>query len=181
MPTSPSKKKKGTSKPKGTGRPNPNVEYVTKAEFEDFGNKIVDAIAGLAPKAPAPDDTPIGTTSTFTVQTGTGGNPPPVATPETSAEREVRKASPKEVPMNPEWEEMAQEIIGEAVDHCEISYLKNGGVLFTIVVKNEFSNAGADYLSRMGTDRRSREIGQEGLAGVEEWCKLVKSNLARPK
>ncbi len=105
----------------------------------------------------------------------------PVIVPETPVEKSIRKAGPNEIPMNPEWEEMAQDIIGEAVDHCEIAYLKNGGVLFTVIIRDEFSNAGHDYLQRMGSDRRSKEVGTEGIAGVEEWCRLIKSNLAKSK
>lgn len=104
------------------------------------------------------------------------------ATPvETPAEASVRKAGANQIPMNPEWEERAREIIGEAVDHCEIQYLKNGGVIFTVVIKKEMSNERTDYLNYYGSDRRSKEIGAEGIEGVDNWCKLIKSNLARPK
>ena len=33
----------------------------------------------------------------------------------------------------------------------------------------------------MKVDRRSKEIGNEGIEGVEQWCKLVAQNLKRPK
>ena len=95
----------------------------------------------------------------------------------TPIEKEVAKAGPDSNPVNPKWEEMAREIIGEALDHCEITYPKRGGVLFTIVIKTEFSNAPKEYLARMGQDRRTREIGNDGQEGVEAWCKLVASNL----
>lgn len=164
--------------------PKPKVEYVTQGQLDAFENRIVDTLEKLlAPKqAVGPNATavmtatPAGDTSTFTVpQTQVE------AVTETPIEREIRKAGPSEVPMNPEWEEMARDIIGEAVDHCEIAYLKNGGVLFTVVIKTAFSNATPDYLTYYHSDRRSKEIGHDGVSGVEEWCKLIKSNLARNK
>ena len=102
----------------------------------------------------------------------------PVAAPTKEAE-EIRKATYDQAPINPAWEEKAREIIGEALDHCEIFYPKSGGVIFTVVIKNELSNSPKDYLERMKVDRRSREIGAEGISGVEIWCKLVRANLKR--
>ena len=78
-------------------------------------------------------------------------------------------------------EEKAQEILGEALERCEVQYLRRGGTVFTVVIKNEHSNASVEYLERMKVDRRSREIGNEGIEGVEIWCKLVAQNLRRPK
>jgi hypothetical protein len=100
-----------------------------------------------------------------------------VDTPETPTEKEVKLATFDNNPVNPEWERMAKEIIGEPLDHCEVAYPKRGGVLFTIVIKTEMSNAPKDYLERMKVDRRTREIGNEGQEGVEAWCRLVASNL----
>ena len=100
-----------------------------------------------------------------------------VDVPETPTEKEVKLATFDNNPVNPEWERMAREIIGEPLDHCEVAYPKRGGVLFTIVIKTEMSNAPKDYLERMKVDRRTREIGNEGQEGVEAWCKLVSSNL----
>lgn len=94
-------------------------------------------------------------------------------------EKEVKKADPNAIPMNPEWEAAAREIIGDAVDHCEMTHLKSGGILFTVVIKNEYSNAPKDYLERYKADRRTKEIGNEGFGGVELWAKLIKQNLAR--
>lgn len=103
-----------------------------------------------------------------------------ISATETPVEREVRKAAPDVNPVNPAWEEKAREIVGDALDHCEVLYPKQGGVIFTLVIKQEFSNAPTEYLERHKVDRRSREIGNEGIEGVEQWCKLVKSNLNRP-
>ena len=100
-----------------------------------------------------------------------------VDVPETPTEKEVKLATFDNNPINPEWERMAREIIGEPLDHCEVAYPKRGGVLFTIVIKTEFSNAPKDYLERMKVDRRTKEIGNEGQEGVEAYCKLVASNL----
>ena len=105
----------------------------------------------------------------------------PAAKEETLAEKMITKAGPNSAPINPEWEEHANEILGEALDHCEVAYLKSGGLLFTVVIKTELSNASKDYLERHGTDRRSKEIGSDGIAGVDNWCKLVKANLGRPR
>lgn len=95
--------------------------------------------------------------------------------------KEIEKASPNKYTVNPEWEEMAREIIGEAVDHTEIAYGKGGGLLFTVVIKTEMSNAPLDYLAMYKSDRRTREVGTEGEAGVRTWCELIKQNLKRER
>lgn len=94
---------------------------------------------------------------------------------------EVAKAAPDVAVVNPAWVEKATEIIGDALDHCEVLYPKHGGTIFTLVIKTSASNAQAEYLERHKSDRRSREIGNEGIEGVEQWCKLVKENLKRGK
>lgn len=144
----------------------PTEKYVTKQYFEEFASSLMDRLEALAKPAPA---------------AATVAAPAAASKIETPVERDVRKAGPTEIPMNPEWEDLARDIIGEAVDHCEIQYLKKGGMIFTVVIKNDFSNAGVDYLERMHSDRRSKEVGAEGIEGVEAWCRLVKSNLARPR
>jgi hypothetical protein len=105
-----------------------------------------------------------------------------VELPKTTATKEaqeIEKAKADQAPINPAWEDMAREIVGEALDHCEIFYPKAGGTIFTVVIKPELSNAPKEYLERMKTDRRSKEIGAEGISGVENWCKLVKQNLKK--
>lgn len=106
---------------------------------------------------------------------------PPIAVQETAIEKEVRKAAPDENPVNPAWKEKAEEILGDALDHCEVMFPKRGGTIFTVIVKEEVSNAPTEYMDRMKVDRRSREIGNEGIEGVEQWCKLVAANLKRTK
>lgn len=153
----------------------PAPKYVTEERFaalEGGVNRLLDLMEKQATPA-----TPAAPAAGSSVSPATAVVEPN----ETPAEKSVRKAGANEIPMNPEWEEMAREIIGEAVDHCEIAYVKNGGVLFTVVIKDEFSNAGVDYLERYKVDRRTKEVGSEGIEGVEAWCKLIKSNLAKGK
>lgn len=101
--------------------------------------------------------------------------------PEVSQQAQaVAKASPNKFTVNDEWEEEAKKIIGEAVDHTEVVHERNGGIKFTVIIKKSHSNAPEQYLSLVGTDRRTKEVGSEGIGGVIEWCKLIKQNLARP-
>lgn len=163
-------KKQGAKAP---AAPKPKLTLASlaadQAETSKSVNRILDILEAQA-KAPAAE-------AAAPVAPATAAAPEN----ETPIEKQVRKASANEIPMNPEWEELAREIIGDPLDHCEIAYLKNGGVIFTIVIKDEFSNAGRDYLERYKSDRRSKEVGSEGIEGVENWCKLVKSNLAKGK
>lgn len=93
---------------------------------------------------------------------------PPVA--ESALEKEIRKAAPDENPVNPAWVEKAEEILGDYLDHCEVQFPKRGGTIFTLVINKDKSNAPPEYIERMGVDRRSKEIGNEGIEGVEQWC-----------
>ena len=104
------------------------------------------------------------------------------ATPAAIAEEKaIVAASPNNYQVNTDWEDMAREIVGEALDHTELAYVKGGGQVFTLVIKPEHSNAPKDYLTRYKVDRRSKEIGSEGEAGAKQWCQLVSSNLKRPR
>ena len=103
---------------------------------------------------------------------------PPVA--ETQLDKEVKKAGPDEyMPINPAWEEKAREIIGEPLERCSMYYPKNGGVVLEVYIKKEFSNAGKDYLEFYKVDKRSKDIGNEGMGGAEQFFKLIAQNLAR--
>ncbi len=133
-------------------------EFVTMADF----NKLTELIGSLVTTVNDLKDKPAPTVI------------------EIKENEEIKKAKHDNAPINPAWEELAREIIGEAVDHCEILYPKGGGNIFTVVIKPEFSNAPKEYLERHHFDRRSKEIGSEGIAGVEAYCKLVRSNLRRP-
>lgn len=105
-------------------------------------------------------------------------NTPVPLVPETPLEKEVRKAGPDPITATPpDWDEKAREILGEALDHCEMTYGASGGVRFSLIIKPEHSNAPKDYLKYYGQDRRTKDVGSEGIQGVENWCKLVKQNL----
>ena len=106
---------------------------------------------------------------------------PAKAPKETPLDKEVARAAPNASPMNPDWELKAREILGDALDYCEVQYLRKGGTIFTVVIKPSHSNAPLEYLERMKQDRRSKEIGQEGEEGVVQWCKLVAQNLKRAR
>ena len=99
---------------------------------------------------------------------------------ETALDKEIKKAAPDEyMPVKREWEEKAREIIGEAMERCSMFYPKTGGVVFEVYIKPEFSNAPKDYLAHYKVDKRSKDIGNEGINGIEQYCKLIAQNLAR--
>jgi hypothetical protein len=128
-------------------------EFVKKEEFDNAVSTILDKLESL--------------------------NQTKAVAPETPAEVEVKKAGPDTKQVNPEWDAEARTILGDLLDHTEVQYNKNGGVNFTIVIKKEKSNAGEEYLTRMGADRRTKEVGASGMEGVTEWCKLVRGNIRR--
>lgn len=140
----------------------PAKEFVTKEEFEELNgsvNRLVDMLEkqmnATALVTPVPLD-PI-------------------------QEKAIDNAGPNSAyTTDSEWDQIAKDIIGEAVDHTELER-KGGGIKFTVVIKPEFSNASKEYLERMKTDRRTREVGGEGSEGVTQYCKLIKANLARAK
>ncbi len=102
--------------------------------------------------------------------------------PETvKLEKAIDKAGPHRQTVNPEWQEKAEEILGTAMDRCELFMPRNGGSIFTVIIKKEKSNAPKEYLEMYKEDRRSKEIGSEGIEGVEQWCKLIKQNLNRAR
>lgn len=152
--------------PRRKPAPKPKVEaaYASAQEVKELSgavSELIDMVRGLADKSKAP-----------TV---------PQSAEEVKQEAEVTKAGPVKELVNPAWIEKAKEIIGEAVDHCEVFYPRSGGTIFTVVIKKELSNAPVDYLERYKEDRRSREIGNEGIDGVEAWCKLIRDNLKRTR
>lgn len=148
--------------------PSTTKKYVTAEQFAELATMVGD-LAGLVrqvvPKAP--ETKPIETK--------------PVAQANSVGPAVAEEAGSDEAPINPRWVKRANEILGDAVDRCEIFYPKNGGQIFTVVIKKERSNASPDYLARHKEDRRSREIGTEGLQGVEAWCKLILQNLSKGK
>ena len=53
---------------------------------------------------------------------------PAAPTPqEAREEKAVKEAGSNKYTVNPEWEDLAREIIGESMDHTEIQYIKGGG------------------------------------------------------
>ena len=102
-----------------------------------------------------------------------------VDAPVTEEEKKVIAAAPDKFTTNPDWDQTAKDILGEYLDHTEVMHEKSGGIKFTVVIKKERSNAGEDYLNMVGTDRRTKEVGSQGLEGVIEWCRLIRSNLKR--
>ena len=107
-----------------------------------------------------------------------------VAAPAKTAEeikkdKEIDEASATYESVNPHWVAIAKKTLGSALDHCEVFYPKNGGTIFTVVVHKDHSNAPAEYLKMMGSDRRSKDVAAEGVQGVELWCKLIAQNLKR--
>ncbi len=108
-------------------------------------------------------------------------NPAPAPVIESPVEKAITAAAPNNYQTNTEWEAIAKEIIGEALDHTEIEYAKGGGMKFTVVIKLDHSNAPKDYLERYKVDRRTKEVSTTGEVGVKEWCELVRTNLRRPR
>lgn len=66
--------------------------------------------------------------------------------------------------------------MGEALDHCEIDYPKNGLPRYTIVIKNEFSNASSSHLQYYKVDRRTIPV-EKGFESVKQFNSLVAQNL----
>lgn len=151
------------TKPKGP-------EFVTVERFEKLENGVGELLELMKKDRETPVARPIPAAAT--------GAP---ELPETPVQKEIRKAGADAVQQVPvDWDEKAREILGDNLDHCEMTYGQNGGVRFIVVIKLEKSNAGKDYLSYYGQDRRTKDIAGEGLAGVENWCKLIAQNLSRP-
>jgi hypothetical protein len=139
-------------------------EYATQQQFkslEDSLSKIVDVVSTLSTNVSKLAERP--------------------ATPEeVKKEAEIAKAAPQEEIVNPNWLSKAKEVLGEKLERCEVFYPKAGGTIFTLVISPKFSNAPHEYIERHKEDRRSKEIGNEGMEGVENWCKLVLANLNKP-
>lgn len=99
-------------------------------------------------------------------------------------EKKVDEASADVSGQNPRYEQKVKEILGNKVERTYITYPKGGGTLFTIVIKNEFSNAPKDYLAMYKEDKRTINLEREefrGEEGVEKYAKLVLANLNRTK
>ncbi len=132
-------------------------KFVTVEQFEKFGDAVIERLEALANK-PAPQ---------------------PLTAAQVKEEEAVKSAGPDNVQTNPAWDAVAREQLGEYLDHTEVQYGKSGTIAFTIVIKNEKSNAPADYMERVHCDRRTREVSSEGLEGVTMWVRLVKAQLLK--
>lgn len=141
---------------------------VTRAEFEGLSNsvtRIIDLLESQAKLSAVNAPALVQSTAPAAVD--------PIQ------EKKVAEAGPNKYQTDEEWDAIARDIIGDAIDHTEVER-KGGGVKFTVVIKNEKSNAPKEYMERMKVDRRTREVGAEGTEGVTQYCKLIRANLARP-
>ena len=99
-------------------------------------------------------------------------------------DKKVDEASADTSRQNPRYESKVREILGDKVERTYLTYPKGGGTLFTIVIKNEFSNAPKDYLQMYKEDKRTINLEREefrGEDGVERYAKLVLANLNRAR
>lgn len=136
-------------------------EYVSKEEFDGLKsemNKSFAQIVDLIKKKPE--------------------------TVEEVKKAEVVKAQEKAVepnnaylePVHPDWLADAKSKLGEALDHCEVMYPKNGNPLYTVVIKNEFSNDSSEHLNFYKTDKRTIPV-TNGFESVKEWNSRIAQNL----
>lgn len=154
MPTKPKAVAKPKTAPKADG-------FVTKTELNEFADGILSAIDKRLASL--------------------GGGVAPAASVAAVTEKEaVAKAGPNKFSVNEEWEEDAQKVLGDKLDHTEVVHERNGGIKYTVVIKKKFSNAPQQYLDLVGTDRRTKEVGSGGFGAVQEWNKLVAQNLSHP-
>ena len=79
-------------------------------------------------------------------------------------------------PVHPDWIADAKAKIGEAVDHCEVDYPKNGFPRYTVVIKKENSNASSSHLQYYKVDRRTVAVAN-GFETVKQFNSLVAQNL----
>ena len=79
-------------------------------------------------------------------------------------------------PVHPDWIADAKAKIGDAVDHCEVDYPKNGFPRYTIVIKKENSNASSSHLQYYKVDRRTVAVAN-GFETVKQFNLLVAQNL----
>jgi len=143
--------------------------FVTKEEFNTLSSKM-DTILGAIQKTPE------------------------VKASETMVNKEIDQANQNFNPINPLWEADAKEVLGDALDHCEVFYPKEGGTLYTVIIKTDIENllkklpvrkelhySNTDYstLIMAKSDRRTKDVAKEGFEGVKKWNRLIKQNLNR--
>ena len=98
-------------------------------------------------------------------------------------DKKVDEASSNVSENNPRYDAKARQILGDKVERTFIEYPKGGGIMFTVSIKEEASNAGDDHWKFYKHDYRSVNLEREefrGEEGVDKWCKLILANLTRP-
>lgn len=133
------------------------VPKVTQEEFGAFKESVNGALAMILEKL---DKTPA----------------PVQAIPVTQGA--VNEAGPKTelTPVPPTWREMVDKILGPDFE-CEFYQPPQGGQKFSIIVPREKSNADQQHWKYFSRDRRTKELANTGVTGVEQWCKKVRANL----
>lgn len=105
--------------------------------------------------------------------------PVAAATPGPIVDLEEKKAEANNAymePVHPDWIADATEKLGEKLDHCEVDYPKNGTPRYTVVIKNEFSNASKSHLQYYKIDRRTVPV-TNGFETIKTFNSLVAQNL----
>lgn len=100
---------------------------------------------------------------------------PSVTAPVTAVTDE---AGPKTelTPVPPTWRELVVKILGPDFE-CEFEQPPQGGQKFSIIVPKEKSNADQQHWLNFARDKRTKELSNTGITGVETWCKKVRANL----
>jgi hypothetical protein len=79
-------------------------------------------------------------------------------------------------PVHPDWIADAKLKIGESLERCEVDYPKNGTPRYTVVIKNDHSNASSSHLQFYKIDRRTVAV-INGFETVKAFNSLVAQNL----
>lgn len=79
-------------------------------------------------------------------------------------------------PVHPDWIADAKLKLGDQLERCEVDYPKNGHPRYTVVIKNEFSNASKSHLEYYKIDRRTTAV-TNGIESVKAFNTLVAQNL----
>jgi len=104
--------------------------------------------------------------------------------PEEAKKVEAKKAVDKTAeandaylePVHPDWLADAKLKIGESLERCEVDYPKNGTPRYTVVIKNDHSNASSSHLQFYKIDRRTVAV-TNGFETVKAFNSLVAQNL----
>ncbi len=152
------------SKPKKPAAP--KGDFVGKAEFEAFQQSVLGLLEKMAVAAPVA----------------------PVVTGQAAAvlSEEDGSAEASNGFMPPQYQKLFEKYFDPAdgfesrIVFPEIDEKGNesGGIMFTIVVPKKFSNVEEAHAKFYKQDLRSKALRPGSIAkGIEDWCKLVTSNL----